>query len=162
MRRRWIVRATPDVLVLADVPERRRLSAAYMLAGGLAAVALLGLAPAAQHLTRLEPPLWARAVVLVSSALLVYALWLVTVPDWSTLWLGVVLTAVAAAVYAGGMGLIVSTPHDKTPPLELGDLARLAGGWSGLNAMLLGSTSYALGRYGQSWRRGRRRGPRVR
>jgi hypothetical protein len=125
----------------------------YLLAGGLAGVALLGMSPALAHLHAAVPPGWAQIILALTALQLVYVFWLLSMPDWSTEWIGMALCAGCAALYAGSMALVLTTPATKPIMLGLGTVRNTAGGWCALNVLLLGLLCYGFGKISARWRR---------
>jgi len=50
-------------------------------------VAIFGAVPAMNDLNFALAPGWVQVVLLLTAAHLIYVLWLISIPDWSTLWL---------------------------------------------------------------------------
>jgi hypothetical protein len=86
----------------------------YYLAAGLAALALFSVLPAAWNVVeatraagRLEADRWALLVMWLALVQLAYAVYLVHLPDWASVWVVSVATLVLAAVYAMLLGVLL-------------------------------------------------------
>ncbi len=145
----------------AEAPRRQTV---YQLAAGLVAVALVSVLPALadvrEHLQALESPglaPWASLLLMAGVLQLAYAMYLVQIPDWSTVWvaslvylilatayamfLGVFLLADAHSQFIGWMGLVDHVSSDR------------AVGWCVTMLCLSCLLAYALGRYSVRWHR---------
>lgn len=125
----------------------------YMLGVGLALVVLASALPALGHLNIVEAPGWARAVFLLAALQLVYIAWMMALPDWSTVWVGMWLFAVVAALYAMVLMIVTFTAPGKPMMLSLYDVQQTAKGWSAIMVLLMGLMSYMCGRVSMSWRK---------
>lgn len=134
-------------------PEPAWVQTVYFLAVGLVVVTLFCAAPATKHLNLAEAPGWARIVLLLSALQLVYIAWMVSLPDWSTVWVGMLVFAIVASIYGMGMAIVMATPRDR--PLMLGmDAVRYsAAGWCLAVVLLTSLMTYFCGRISFRWRR---------
>ncbi|MDA1050482.1 MAG: hypothetical protein O3C40_08375 [Planctomycetota bacterium] len=135
----------------------RWLAAAIMLTG------LVGIVPAitdvVEHsLSQTSDGLsrWACALLLVGVLQCAYAIYLVQLPDWSSVWVVTFFTLAIAASYAAMFGLTLLS-SDQGQFVQLLDLAdRLRGGkataWCLIMLSLMSLTSYFSGRVGARWR----------
>jgi hypothetical protein len=123
----------------------------YVMAGMLILAALVQLIPA-WHYGDWTAPVWMRAIVLLSASQIALAMWMLLVPDWSTLWVATLVAACVAALQAFALALAVATPTGDFDLLEMNDLRDLAQLW--LTAMLLlsASISFACGQFSFQWR----------
>jgi hypothetical protein len=138
------------------IDERSR-QTVYMLAGALAAVAIFGAVPALRHVNFAQAADWVQILWLLTAAHIVFVLWLISLPDRGTLWIGMLWCAGAAALYGGGMALVLGAGPGKLPPLDLASVRNTAGGWCAANILLLGTLCYIFGRTSANWQRTRRR-----
>lgn len=150
--RGWIRPASDDEIARAFQPDSIRQQLVYLLAGALPIVALFSSWPALVHFQRGEAAAWVAAVLGMSVAALVYVVWLLSLTDWSTLRVGMMLCACWAAVYACGLALIIGTPASKPIPLGLADVRSSAGLWCALQMGLWSAACYGFGRQAMSWR----------
>lgn len=134
----------------ADASSR---STAYALAAIIVVVAILGVVPAARAAQVAPDPAWKHVVWALTALEMLYALWLASLPDWSTAWLGMIFTAGIAALYGAGLALVVSTPFTQPLVLGLTAVRNTAGGWCAANVLLWGILCYALGRFATGWKR---------
>lgn len=153
MAYRWFGRFEPDLAREAYQPDPDKIQMVYWLAGALAFVAVFSAAPALGHLNLSRAPGWARVVLLAVAIELVYTAWLASVPDFTTVWVGMLVLAAVAAVYGMGMAIVAATPAGKPPILGLAEVRSSAAGWCGANVLLAGLVSYVCGRISTKWRR---------
>ncbi|MBI1903528.1 MAG: hypothetical protein HYS13_20690 [Planctomycetia bacterium] len=126
----------------------------YMLAAALAALTVFAAAPALRHMNLSDAPGWARAVLILSALQLVYVVWMVSLPDWSTVYIGMIVFAIVSAAYGVAWALVAFTPTSRPINfLDLDEVRRSAAGWC-LVVLLLGALcTYACGRFSGRWRR---------
>jgi hypothetical protein len=126
----------------------------YMLAAALAALTIFAAVPALKHLNFTDAPGWARAVLILSALQLVYVVWMVSLPDWSTVYIGMIVFAMVSAAYGVAWALVAFTPEARPINfLDLDSVRRSAAGWC-LVVLLLGALcTYACGRFSGRWRR---------
>lgn len=145
-----------DVPLEGYRPEAARLRTVYFLAAALAAVAFFTALPALRHLNLSEAPNWARAMLLLAGLQIFYAAWMASLPDWSTVWFGMLTSAVAAALYGVVLAAIEVTSAAPGEELILGVIAeqrRTAGGWCAVAMLLSILVSYLCGRTSGRWQR---------
>ena len=100
----------------------------YWLGAGLILLCLFHLGPVYGHLNLAAAPTWARIVLAITLVELAYVVWMVTVPDWSTVWTAMIVFALVAAVYGAALALTVMTPRTTAMLFDLDenrDAARL-------------------------------------
>lgn len=135
------------------VPDKAKVHTVYLLAAGMAAVSVFCAVPGLQHLNLAEAPDWARFVLLLSALQLVYCAWMASLPDWSTVWVGMVVFAVVSAIYGMGLAIATATPVERPVVLELTDVRGTARGWCAAAMLLTGLMTYCCGRVSGGWRR---------
>jgi hypothetical protein len=154
-----------ELAVIIDEPEEGyqadpgKVQTTYMLALALGALTLLCAAPALRHPNLFEAPNWARVVLIVSAVQLVFVCWMVSLPDWSTVWICMVIFAIVAAIYGMAWAVITFTPDYM--PVNLLDLDEppddpvrgRAGPWCFVVLMLATLLTYACGRFSGRWRK---------
>lgn len=155
-----------ELSVIMDEPEEEgyradpgKVQTTYMLALALGALTLLCAAPALRHPNLVEAPNWARVVLIASAVQLVFICWMVSLPDWSTVWINMVVFAFVAALYGVAWAVITFTPEympinflDLDEPPDAPVRTR-AGPWSFVMLMLATLLTYACGRFSGRWRR---------
>jgi hypothetical protein len=126
-----------------------------LLAILLGAVALLNLAPVVwcRHFNLETAPGWARAVVLIAALQVLYTVWLLATPDWSTLRVLMMLLALTAAIYGMAAGITLATPLDKPMPFGLGKHRHSAPRWCAAVLLFTVLATYLCGRISTRWRR---------
>jgi hypothetical protein len=141
--------------VAVSAPRPRRVDphwihTAYWLAFALAAVTLFSAAPAMQHLNLFAAPGWARAMLLVATLQFAYIIWMVLVPDWSTVWVGMIVFVVVATMY--GMMLLLAVAASAPLPLGLSNSRGAITGWAAAAMLMNGLMVYVCARIGTAWR----------
>ncbi len=131
-----------------------KIQTVHLLAAALVALTLFAAAPALKHLNLVTAPGWARVVIIMSAVQLLYVGWLVSLPDWSTVWIGMVVFAVVAAVYGMGWAAVTFSPVEREVTfLDLEDVRDQASGWCMAVLLLTTLLTYACGRVSGRWRR---------
>ncbi len=127
-----------------------------MLGAGLGLLSLFHLLPVLGHLNLFEAPTWARIVLAITLVELAYVVWMVTVPDWSTVWAAMIVFALVSAVYGAALALTVMTPRTSAMLFDLDasrDAARL---WCAVVVVATGLMTYVTGTIGYRWRKAHR------
>jgi len=126
--------------------------AVYQLAAAMIAAAVFAMIPGAwdvvEHLTIPESPFVARWAFLLLTLGLVqigYSVYLIQLPDWTTVWVITLYALAMAAVYAMvfGLTLITSTDGTLVGALQLED--KVAGGQAALWCLCMASLFTLLG-----------------
>jgi len=137
--------------------DRGHVETVRWLAGVLGLLVLLAGLPALGHLNVASAPGWARALLLITLLQIAYLAWMAILPDWSTVWVAMLVFAAVATLYALAAGLAVATPPDRALPLGLGEVRDKLARWS-TAALLLGVLgTYLCGRTSVRWQRSCRR-----
>ncbi|HUY36537.1 MAG TPA: hypothetical protein VMV69_27625 [Pirellulales bacterium] len=150
---RWLGRMKAGLDPYVYQADARKVEMVYWLAAILSFSVVFSVAPALRHWQLAEAPGWARIMLLVAAAQFAYIAWLLLLPDWSTVWVGMILFTVVGAGYGTAMALFGSMPHGKLTPLGLAGAGSAATGWCGANVVLMGLLSIACGRLATKWRR---------
>jgi hypothetical protein len=119
----------------------------------MAGVALFQLVPAIMQGSPAAAPIWAALVWLIVIAQLAYAAWLACVPDWSTVWIGMIVAAVVAAFYALALALVLVTPATSVVWFDLDEVRDSARLWCGAVVLLVFLLAYACSRVAYEWRK---------
>lgn len=150
-------------------PDRHWLPATYWLASGLIVASLFGIAPAvwdvmeyvqfydeaaAPHVAR-----WALLLFLLGAVQAAYAVYLLQLPDWTSVWVVTLHSLALAGLYALLLGLVLISRDDGwlvgPRGLQLAD--KLAGGQAALWCLAMTCVSIILaffaGRTSAQWRR---------
>lgn len=126
----------------------------YLLAVALLATVIVSLVPAAPHYNFLQAPLWARVVFCVGIVQLIYVIWMVALPDWSTVWVGMVLFALGASGYAMFWMIAAFSAPGQEMVMGLNEFPKhQVAGWCACMVLLMGLMSYLCGRFSSRWRR---------
>jgi hypothetical protein len=142
---------------------------AYLLAVGMFAAGAFGMLPAlwdiADYVRFLAPQAnafvarWALLVLLVSCLQLAYAVYLVQLPDWTSVWVATVFLLTVAGAYAMSLSLVLlaSPTGWLLGPRGLQISDRLAGGQAALWCLsMIGISTmlaYFSGRLTRHWQR---------
>ena len=134
---------------------------AYYLAGSLAVIGVLSIGPAIFEFVNSQNPVdprpierWAYAALFVGGVQLFYAIYLVQLPDWSSVWVVAVLALLIATGYAMLLGIVWLGKDDSHIinllglPQHLRDEARL---WCFTMLSASGLLAYFSGREGVRW-----------
>jgi hypothetical protein len=141
----------------ADVylPDARHIAQVRWLAAMLGAALLFSLLPLLTnaHLDPADAPGWARAVLLLTLLQAVYVAWMLAAPDWASVWVVMLVFAIAAAFYGAATAVTVATPADKPLPLGLDAVRAGARSWCGAVLAVMTLATYLCGRISAHWRR---------
>lgn len=135
---------------VADASWRYR---TYAVAVGFGMAGLAGAWLALAALQRSPAPAWSWIVLLLSLLQAAYVLWLVSLPDWSTLWIGAAIYLAATAVDALGLGLVLAMPATRALPLGLESVRGSLAGWFGAALFVHAGLAFAAGMITRAWRR---------
>ena len=83
---------------------------------------------------------------------IIHAVWMASIPDWSTVWGGVWVAAVSAMVYAGGLAVVLSSGQGRTPPLGLDQVGNVPRAWCAANLLLWGLVAFGHGALASRWK----------
>jgi hypothetical protein len=117
------------------VPDHNHQLAIYQLAAALIAAALFGVAPAVWDIVEyVQIPesqfvaRWALVLLLLGAVQIAYTIYLVQLPDWTSVWVITVYLLFLAAIYAAVLGLVLISSESGlvVGALQLAD--KLAGG----------------------------------
>jgi hypothetical protein len=98
-------------------------------------------------------PYWMRGIVLAAFLQGACWLWMALVPDWSSLWIAMVLSAGAAAGYAFALAIAVVAPEGQIDILQMNPLRDGAQIWTMAMLVLSGGLTLACGVLSFSWRK---------
>jgi hypothetical protein len=117
------------------VPDRTHQLAVYQLAAALVAAALFSIAPAIWDIVEyVQIPesqfvaRWALVLLLLGAVQIAYTIYLVQLPDWTSVWVITIYLLFLAAIYAAVLGLVLISSESGlvVGTLQLAD--KLAGG----------------------------------
>jgi hypothetical protein len=134
-------------------PDADKRWTVYYLAAGMLAFGVFCLMPALRYWNLGEAPDWARAVWLTSLLQFAFVAWVVSVPDWSTLWVSMIAFTLVATGYGLTMAVALTTPLDQAIPLDMTDIRRQAPLWCGCVVLLAFLIAYLCGRAAWRWRK---------
>ncbi len=142
-------------------PHQRRLVS--YLGAAIMGVAMISILPIVIVLWRSQDPAkafefqrWAYALLLLATLQLAYAIYLVQIPDWSSVWVVSIASLLLATAYATLMSirLLSGDTNGVIRFLDLHDNAYSSGqeaGWCLIMLVLTGLVSYLAGRFGARW-----------
>jgi len=136
-------------------PDRGKVQTTRWLAFLLALAVLFSMGPvvALGKLDLQSAPGWARLVVLLAALEAVYVVWMVAAPDWSSVWVVMLVFAFAASGYGMATAVAIVTPPDRPMPLGMDEVRQTASTWC-LAVLLVNSlATYLRGRTSTRWRR---------
>lgn len=144
----------------AQLHHRRVVS--YFCAG-IIGLAMIGVLPIVFSLLQSRAPAttfeiqrWAYVLVLIGVLQLAYAVYLVQIPDWSSVWIISIATLLLATAYATVMGIRLLA-GDGNPVILFFDLhdnlfsSGQEAGWCFIMLLLTGAFSFLAGRFGTRW-----------
>jgi hypothetical protein len=134
-------------------PDAGKLTTVRWLAAGLLAITVLGALPAQNYFRLGGAPAWAQLILIVSALQLVYIFWMATLPDWSSVWVLMLVFAVVAALYGLVLAVALVAPPDPSMPLDLYPVRRLAAPWCAAMILLTFLGAYLCGRFSYRWYR---------
>ncbi len=121
----------------------------YLLAMAVAGVSLLAAAPALPHINLMSAPVWAIIALVGLLLHVLYVAWVVSLPDWSTVWIGGCLLAATSVAYL--IGSAIAAMSFSWFGVEANRGTALS--WGIIIAVLFGGVAFACFRSGTSWRR---------
>jgi len=92
-------------------------------------------------------------VVLLAILQAVYVGWMLSAPDWSTVWVVMLVFAGVSALYAVATAMAIATPPDKAMPLGLGEVRYAARPWCAAVLAVMSLCTYLAGRFSSRWHR---------
>jgi hypothetical protein len=154
LKTRWIAEVPAGVSVAAMILDPKRLHLVYMLAAALGIAAMLAAIPAAPRVHQTPVPQWVQIVLMISAMQIILALWIASIPDASTMWIGTIGCIATAALYGAGMGVVLMAPAGGPMLFDLYDVRHTAGGWCAGNVFLQAGLAYVFGQTSHRWRNG--------
>lgn len=133
------------------VPDRRRVLVVYQLAAAVVVAALFSIAPAVWDIVeywRIPDShfvaRWALGLLFLGVVQLAYAVYVVQLPDWGSVWVVTLYSLALAALYAMVLGLTLISPEDGAVVrfLQLGD--KIAGSKAALWCLCMVSVATLL------------------
>ena len=124
------------------------------LAMGLLLLTLFNAAPAIKFWDLSQAPDWARVVLFMTLVQVGFVAWMVILPDWSTVWVSMLVFAAVATLYGVALAIAVVTPHGRPVFLEMDDIRQSARLWCAAVVLLTCSMTYLCGRLSHQWYKG--------
>jgi hypothetical protein len=133
------------------LPDHGKVTSVRWLALALAAIAVIGAMPARDYYRFAGAPAWAQVILLISALQLLYILWMASLPDWSTVWVTMIVFAVTSALYGFALAVTLLTPVGRGLPLSLDQVHRIAPAWCGAMVLFTFLGAFLCGRYSFKW-----------
>jgi hypothetical protein len=143
----------PPRKVVGYRAERHRAGTVHWLAVGLGLLAVFQLIPALLQGSPAAAPTWAGLVWILVLAQVGYAVWMACLPDWTTTWTGMIVSAAIGGVYALALALVLVTPQSGVVWFDLDTIRRPATMWCGSVILLSSLLAYACGHVSYPWRK---------
>ena len=150
---RWFGRKQPLSADGAYRPDRGRIQTVRWLAAILGLVVAFSAAPALSHLNLETAPGWARLVLLVAALQAVYVVWMLLTPDFSSVWVVMLVFALVAAGYGAATAVAIATPLDEPMPFGMSEVRASAARWCGAVLLANALATFLCGRTSAKWRR---------
>ena len=142
----------PDVYT----PDAGKITTVKWLAFFLALAVSFSVAPVfciKDQLNLGEADWWARLVLLLAAIQAVYIIWMLSAPDWASVWVVMLVFAGAAALYGMATGVALATWSHELMPLGMEKVRQSAGAWCGAVMAVMSLATYVCGRTSAKWRR---------
>ena len=130
-RRGWFRRRVRWMPPDAYEPDAGRVRAVRWLAFLLVLGVVASTMPAWGHVNLQTAPNWARIVLLLAALQAFYVVWMVTAPDWASVWVVMIVFLFTAALYGMATAIVIGAPPTRPLPLAIGDLRPFAARWCG-------------------------------
>jgi hypothetical protein len=136
-------------------PDKGHLATVKWLALILGLVVVFSVSPVCylRHFNLATAPGWARAVLMVAAVQAAYIAWMLILPDWASVWVLMLVFAMASAIYAVATAVAVATPLEQPIWLDMGAVRNSAGAWSAAVLLAMSLGTYLCGRTATRWRR---------
>ncbi len=121
----------------------------------LAIVIVFSLLPVAwkMHWNLATAPGWARLVVLLALVQAAYVAWMSNRPDFTTVWVVMLVFAAVATLYGSATAMAIATPRDQPMLLGMAEVRYTAGTWCCCVLLAMSLATYLCGRTATKWRR---------
>ncbi|MEK6247960.1 MAG: hypothetical protein N2C12_07260 [Planctomycetales bacterium] len=134
-------------------PDAGKRTSVRWVGAVLALITFAGMYPLRETTSLTEAPAWAQCLLLLSVLQLAYVGWLVTLPDWSTVRVLMVVYSSAAAIYGFLLAVVLFTPVDRPLLLMLESVRATVGIWCGIMLLTTFLGAMICGRFSHSWRK---------
>jgi hypothetical protein len=124
---------------------------AHRAALALALLCLLAMLPEFGHLQLAAAPGWARALLLGSMVQMAFVAWMATIPDRGSMWVLMIVLALAATIYGAVAGIALGTSLEFELPLGLARIRWPAFWWSTAMMALQAVAAFFCGQTAQRW-----------
>ncbi len=137
------------------VPDVGKIMTVRWLAFFLALAVLFSLGPVIvkMHLNLAGAPWWARLALLLAVVQAVYILWMLSAPDWASVWVVMLVFATVAALYGMATAIALATPAHEDILLDMEKVRYSAKAWCGAVLLVMSLATYLCGRTSAKWRR---------
>lgn len=123
------------------------------LATGLLLVALFQALPLTSVRAWSTAPPWAQAVILLAGLEVAYAAWMLLVPDWSTVWVAMLMLTGVCVAYGAALGIAWVGPRGWPLPLGIDKVRGYCQPWCAAVIAVTFAQTYACGRVSRRWKK---------
>jgi len=107
--------------------------------------------PAMKHLGSSGTPAWVWIVITLVAIQSLYILCVVTLPDWSTVWMGSLIFGLTSVMHLLGLAASLAITKESLP-LGLAPATLLTSGWCAAVALLSAGMAFGCLRISRPWR----------
>jgi hypothetical protein len=132
-------------------PARTRV--VYLLALGIVALVFFQLVPIWSRSNPATAPNWARWVMMLAVVQFAFAVWMASLPDWSTVRITMFALAGVATVYCAALGIATLTPVTQPLMFDMDDIREKVRLWCMAVTLLVCLMIYLCGRVAFRWRK---------
>ncbi|MCE9554435.1 MAG: hypothetical protein K8T91_13790 [Planctomycetes bacterium] len=142
-------------------PDHDTLLSVYRLGLTLSIITLFQILPALWHalypsapyFTLSGAPAWAQIVLMLCLLQVVYIVWMVSLPDWCTVWILMLIYGAVSAVYGFAFAASLLTPRTEEMLLGLDIVRRPTPWWCAGMVLLTFLAAFLCGRTSSRWHR---------
>ncbi|MEX1223354.1 MAG: hypothetical protein WEA31_02290 [Pirellulales bacterium] len=133
------------------VADQERRFTVYWLGLALFLVAVIGFLPARGHFALGSAPSWAVMVWFVTALQVAYIIYMVSIPDWSTTWIAMLVFAGIAAMYGFMLAVAIWTVGSEELRFGLEPVRANVARWCGGMLLLSFLAAFTCGRISHMW-----------
>lgn len=153
--------AEPEAVVVGYAHDAEKIWSAYVIAGSLALVGIVTMVPSGWSIVDYfrfegETPIsrWAWFLLFTGFLQIAYSVYVLQLPDFSTVWMTAIFLLVIATIYAMSLGMILLGGDPVLGIFEVHVLLRnKAGLWLFLMLCMTGLVAYFCGRVSVRWQK---------
>lgn len=142
-------------------PDRDKLASVRRLGLTLSIITLVEILPALWHallpnapyIALSGAPAWAQIVLMLCLAQAVYIVWMVSLPDWCTVWVLMLIYGAVSAAYGFAFAVSLLTPRTQEMMLGLDMVRQPTPWWCAAMVLLTFLAAFLCGRTSSRWHR---------